>query len=420
MLTKQPKKYFLMYLFFMVSAAALGMLKLTIYAKLLSVEDFGLYSLVLSGYLFIMYAGSFGLNEALVKQGSIAYGRGDIKYIQELYGLAFLYSTFGVLFFFIMSSLLANIYIEDELIKKVFTLMGFLAFSTIEFNLVISYLRVNHKFVMFSFMLFMKSLLVIILTWYFAPIYGVNGVVTLEVIIFLLLAIITIYFNKPHFDYKRILRGHTLFKKTVKHGMPLMVSTVIKNLTLNIDRWVIAASLGISVLAKYAFAMILYQVSMVVIGFISTILGTKWLADFGRNSSLDRILNSIIKIMLIGFALSIALAWPIMSIISYIVDLYYPIYAGSDFKLTIIFVYFGVVFLLLVSLLDWIFIASSNERILLKFSLYSLIATALLIYYCYLVEADVYMYAFIFLVVRVFNLILGVVSIPSLLKSKVF
>ena len=204
------------------------MSKLTIYAKILSVQDFGIYSWVLSGYMFVMYAGSFGLNDALVKQGSIAFGKGEPEGTQELYGLAVLYSTFGVFIIASTTLVFAFLYAEDASVKQAFILMGILAFGTLEFNLVNSYLRVNHKFVTLSFMLFIKSGLVVLLAWYFAPRFGVNGVVILETAIFLLLAGTVLYFNRPNFDFKKILKGHVFFKKTIKHGMPIMVASVKK------------------------------------------------------------------------------------------------------------------------------------------------------------------------------------------------
>lgn len=416
---KKLNTTFTLYTFFMLGAAVLGMAKLTIYAKLLNVESFGLYSLVLSSYIFIMYAGSFGLSEALVKHGSMAYGRGDTKQINELYGVALIYGTSGILFGSLLILVFIGLFIEDSSITSMFLLMAALALSTFEFNLINSYLRVSHKFVMFSFMLFAKALLVIMLAFYIVPVWGVNGAVLIEMAVLVLLAVVSIYVSRPYFDYKIVLRDNFLFRRGVKHGFPVMLSTVIRNLTMSIDRWIIAISLGVVALGKYAFAMILFQAGMVGIGFISTILGTKWLAEFGKNSNLTKMLVNIKKIMLPIFILSFTLAWPFLSFILYLVDIYYPAYSYQNVTLTIVFVYFGVVFLSLSSLLDWLFIASSNEKILLKFSLYSLVLTTILMLFCYLFNAEIHIYAFVFLIVRMFNLLLSLVTIPSLLRCKV-
>jgi len=368
--------------------------------------------------MFVMYAGSFGLNDALVKQGSIAFGKGEPEGTQELYGLAVLYSTFGVFIIASTTLVFAFLYAEDASVKQAFILMGILAFGTLEFNLVNSYLRVNHKFVTLSFMLFIKSGLVVLLAWYFAPRFGVNGVVILETAIFLLLAGTVLYFNRPNFDFKKILKGHVFFKKTIKHGMPIMVASVIRNLTLNLDRWVMIGSLGVIALAKYAFAMIFYQAGMVGISFISTILGTRWLADYGRDASLDAMISKITQIMVVGSITALLVAWPVLTLISYVVELHYENYAGEDFNLTMVFIYFGVVFLTLSSLVDWLFIASSNEKILLKISLYSLAITIFLMVYCYLEAEKIYIYALVFLAVRVFNFTFSLICISRLLATK--
>jgi O-antigen/teichoic acid export membrane protein len=417
----QSKKQLFLYSFFMTGAAILGILKLTVYAKLLNVEDFGLYSLMMSGYLFIMYAGSFGLNEALVKKGSIAYGLGDFRLIKDMRDMALFCSTLGVFFFSFVALVFVQIFVDDDSMRSVLSLMGLLAIATLEFNLVSSYFRVNHKFVVFSQMLFIKSLLVVTLVWYVAPSFGVHGVVVLEVLVFLLLAFGVLFVDKARIDIGRVLlNGRLLFKNSIKQGLPVMVSTVIRNLTLNIDRWVIVATLGIVALAKYAFAMILYQATMVGIGFIGTVLGTKWLSEFGEDSDLGGMFAKIKKIMLTGSIVLITLAWPFLYLLLYVIDLYYPDYAAIDLTLTVIFIYFGSIFLMLTYALDWLFIASSNELILLRLSVYSLILTVFLIFFTYMAEAEIYIYAFIFLFVRLVNLSLSLFSVSRFLKLKVF
>jgi len=416
-MSKSTNQLFL-YSFFMAGAAILGMLKLTVYAKLLSVEGFGLYSLVISSYLFIMYAGSFGLNEALVKKGSIAYGREEFSFIVKLRDVAVLYSTLGVLFFSIITLILVQLFVEGDDIKNSLSLMGFLALATLEFNLMSSYFRVNHEFVLFSFMLFLKSLLVIILAWYIAPGFGVNGVILLEVFVFLFLASFSIYLSRFRPKLKRVYDAKSLFKEAVKQGLPIMSATVIRNLTLSLDRWVIVASLGVIALAKYAFAMILYQAAMVGIGMISTILGTKWLAQFGRDSNLDAMYMKIKEFMIIGSTILIVLSFPLLNLILYLVDFFYPNYSEMDVNLAIIFVYFGVIFLALAYLLDWVFIASSNEKLLIKFSLYSLLITVLLMFFCYWLQVSIWVYACMFLLIRAFNFLVLFQSLSSLLKTR--
>lgn len=414
-----PKLQFFLYAFFMVGAAILGMLKLTVYAKLLEVEEFGLYSLVLSSYLFVMYAGSFGLNEALVKEGSIAYGKKKFKRIRHIRDLALCYSSLGVIFVSFMILLCSWLFVQKAMFQDAVYLMIILAFATLEFNLVSSYVRVNHKFTLFSKMLFFKSLLVILLAWFIAPEFGVYGLVILESIIFIIFALFVLKIERVNIDFKRVFKANRHFRQAVKQGMPVMVSTVIRNLSLSLDRWVIVATLGLIALAKYAFAMILYQVAMVGIGFISTILGTRWLSSFGADSDLNRMFFKIKQIILFIGLVGVLLYWPFSILLNYTIDVFYPQYSDESVFVTVHLVYFGVILLTFTYLLDWLFIASSNEKILLKLSVFSLVLTAVFILYAYLMHAEIYIYAFIFLLVRAINLALCLFVVARFLKLKI-
>ena len=69
------------YLILMTFGTFLGFSKFILYSKLISVSEFGIYSLVISSYIFFVFFGGMGLQEGLLKKGSESYAVGDIKTI---------------------------------------------------------------------------------------------------------------------------------------------------------------------------------------------------------------------------------------------------------------------------------------------------------------------------------------------------
>ena len=74
-----------LYLAFMTVASFLGFSKFILYSKLISVSEFGIYSLVLSSYIFFVFFGGMGFQEGLLKKGSESYAVGDIKTIKAYF-----------------------------------------------------------------------------------------------------------------------------------------------------------------------------------------------------------------------------------------------------------------------------------------------------------------------------------------------
>jgi O-antigen/teichoic acid export membrane protein len=227
-------------------------------------------------YIFIVYFGSMGLNDALIKLGSKAFGQSKLNDVYDLHILAAVYGGIVTFVLGTLFSISIIIFLSDEDVSIVLALAGLLAFSALEFNLLNALLRVTHRFVFYSVLLFVKSLGIILLGWYLALDYGAFGVVLAEIIAFSLVFLVAYSMVVRSVSLKDILSRYELVIFAIRNGFPMMLANVVRNLALSADKWILASSLGVAAVGKYAFAMILYTISMFLLGFLTTVLGPRW------------------------------------------------------------------------------------------------------------------------------------------------
>ena len=74
-----------------------------------------------------------------------------------------------------------------------------------------------------------------------------------------------------------------------------------------IDRWFIAFALGAIALGYYSFSMIILTISMVLIGFLVTVKGPEWIADFHNhkdNRNLIKVNKTILTVLAVLILIS--------------------------------------------------------------------------------------------------------------------
>ncbi len=407
------------YSLFIALSAALGILKITIFAKLLGPEQYGLYALVLSIYIFIVYFGSVGLNDALMKLGSRKFGQSKLNEIYELYILSAVYGGVVTFLLGIIFSVFILIMFNDKNVSIVLMLAGLLALSALEFNLIDTLLRITHRFVFYSILLFVKSLFVILLGWYLLQDYGALGVILAEISAFSVVFFVTYVIVVKSISLKKILNNYELVIFAIQNGYPMMLTNVVRALALSSDKWVLAAALGISAVGKYAFAMILYTISMFILGFLTTVLGPKWLASYSKNNDIKALLYSVLRFSLAWFILLFVASFPAYFLFPIVLDNYFSEYSSSDTLLTMLIIYIGIMFLVPSFFLDWFFIAISFEKKILSITLSMLVISMALLGVCWYLELSIVAYAGVFTVARVY-VFLRYMRIVSLLKRQNF
>jgi len=396
----------LIYTFLYIASAILGVIKFSLFAKLLGTEQFGLYSLVLSIYVFIVYAGGMGLNESIIKLGSYAYGRGEFEQLYTIYSSSALFG--GIITVFIGAAFSLSIFlaIDNTELASALALSSLLAFAALQFNFFDAYLRASQKLLTYAFILVAKASLVILGGMSVAKAYGAYGVIVAESAVFLSISIISQYFFYSRYGIRASRFSWTLAKEAIRNGFPLMSSYLIRTVSLSLDKWLIASSLGLVALGKYSFAMIVYLAATLALGFLGTILGPKWLASFAVDRNALQLLRSTTKIIII-ISGSLALLLPLTYIITpLLIENFFPAFNEIEVFHSIIVIYISAIFLTPSIFLEWLYIAKSREKFIFRIYLYNFIFSVIVLTICWGFSLSIIYYALSFLASRVFTLII--------------
>lgn len=403
----------LVYTFLYVASAILGVIKFSLFAKLLGTEQFGLYSLVLSIYVFIVYAGGMGLNESIIKLGSYAYGRGEVEQLHTIYASSALFGGIIIVFIGAAFSLTIFLSIDNTELASALALSSLLAFAALQFNFIDAYLRASQKLLAYAFILVAKASLVILGGIVVAKSYGAYGVIVAESAAFLSISLISLYFLHSRYGIKVSHFSWMLAKESIRNGFPLMSSYLIRTVSLSLDKWLIASSLGLIALGKYSFAMIVYLAATLALGFLGTILGPKWLANFAIDKDALQLLRSTTKIITIisgGLALLLPLTYIITPLL---IENFFPAFNEIEVFHSIIVIYISAIFLAPSIFLEWLYIARSREKFIFKIYLYSFIFSVIVLIACWGFSLSIIYYALSFLASRVFTLMIYIFDLRA-------
>jgi len=412
---KIPPTHGFIYFALMSSAALLAVAKYAIFAKLLEPDDFGLYNLVLTTYVFIVYAGGGGLNEALIKLGAVAKGAGEPDLIYRLRDVSIIYAVLATTVLGFIFWIGMRWFVTDQATLNTLALAAPLSVAVVGYNLVDASLRANQQLLYFSSMLLLKAVILLVVGYYAATLWGSSGVVVAEILSFFVVAILYLQLGGRSFDARNLLGGRALLRKAVRNGLPLLASMFLRNASLAMDRWVVAMSLGLTAIGKYAFAMIIYLVALTGLGFLTNLLGPRWLAQYSRDRDVGGLYKRIRSVAGAIALLAAVLIAPFFWGVSVVLPIYYPKYVGADTTWTMVYVYIGVVLLVCSYLFDWLFIATSNESFLLRISLIALGLTAIAMGVAYAISLDLVGFAIMFLIVRVATAVMYVVGVRTII-----
>lgn len=402
----------LLYLSFMTLASFLGFFKFILYSKLISVSEFGIYSLILSSYIFFVFFGGMGLQEGLLKKGSESYAVGDIKTIKEYFlgALAFSIPFTGsvaiVIWIFLKYFFSANYEIVDIL-----GVTALMVLATILFNLIDAFLRAQQKFLLFAVALTLKNSIAISLGYLWASEYGVKGLIIAEIIGLLVPFFFLLYILINIKDIKLYKENHV--GSLISNGYKLMLTLVLRNISQFIDRWFIALSLGAILLGYYSFSMILLTISMVLIGFLATVKGPEWIAGFHNHKDIRILIQDVNKMVLKVLACLILVAPFLFLNIENMLITFNPNYAETIVIELIGIVYLAVLAVVPIYLYDWVFVAISKEGYLVKTNLLATVVSVILYLFLWFTKSDIVDFALAFLIIKILILFIYLKQIKS-------
>ena len=388
-----------MYMLFMSTASLMAFSKFLIFSKILSIQDFGIYSLVLSLYIFYVFIGGMGLQEGLLKKGSMSFAIDDHNSSKVFLASSIIASI--IISGIVAALLILVAFINVEILGtniQIFFLGFLLALATVLFGLLDSFLRSQQKFVLYSGILMLKNLSAIILGIFLAADYGVQGLIFAEFMSVLCIFIITLIYVFKIRNFA--LAQAKVAIKLIRHGYKVMLIMVVRNIALMADRWFIALAVGVTALGYYSFAMILFTISLVSVGFLVTMKGPIWIASFKSNNNIKNLIDNINQ--------WVWLIWLILTLFSPVIwfftddvlSLFYPQYANETvYSLTYI-IYLSLIAVIPIYLYDWAFIATSKEGILFNLNIFGSIMAILFYSVAWLMNASILVFALLFFAAR--------------------
>lgn len=394
-----------LYIFFMALGSFFAFSKILVFSKVLSVEDFGLYSLVLSIYIFYVFLGGLGLQDGLLKRSSMSFAVNDHKapVVYLTISIITSLSLWGVIALCSIIFYFSDLNSSEETLR--FFYVGFLlAIATILFDLVDAFLRSQQKFILFSVIYMFKNFSAIILGFFLASGYGAIGVILAEFICVLsifLLTIIPIIKFKNFYFYRL-----NVAKELIKNGYNVMFTKVLRNLSLLVDRWFIALAIGATGLGYYSFAMIILTISLVLVGFLLAVKGPIWISNYKQNSNPKNLINNISSWAALSLIVLIFFSPIVWLYLDDILVLLYPQYANETVIIISFVVYLSLMAVIPIYLYDLAFIATSREGDLFKINIAGSFMAILLYTVAWLINSNVIVFAVLFFISRVIILII--------------
>ncbi len=369
------KKKYVLYMFLVGCSALLSFSKFVLFANILGPSSFGTYSLVLTSYIFILYIGSLGLNEAVLKLGGVSFSKNNGAEFMRMRDLALFFGSLSLIIVSLIGYIVSMLLLEDQLIA-VFLFSGLMAIVAFQFNILDSYFRSQQKIIVFSAMLFFKSCLLLVMGVFGAELYGVNGVLLSELASFLIVFVLFLYYSGWG-GIPRLAGAWRDFKTLVSNGFLMLSSMFLRMLAVLMDRWAISMTLGVSSVGKYSFLMIFFQLGIILLALLTNVLGPRWLANYGKTGDADTLITSINSRCRMILLVATVLAVPLYLIFPYVMELNFPEYYDEDFIYSATCIYLGVTILCCTYLYDWLFIAVSREKLLTRISVVVLLSSFL-------------------------------------------
>ena len=401
------------YLALMTAASFLGFFKFILYSKLISVSEFGIYSLVLTSYIFFVFFGGMGLQEGILKKGSKSFAVGDINAIKAYFlaALAFSVPISGSAAIVLLIAVKC-VFPTNYEILDIFGVGVVMALATILFNLLDAFLRAQQKFLLFAAALTLKNSIAISLGYLWAIEHGVKGLVVAEITGLLVpfFALLFLLFRSK--DLKLYKEKHA--GSLISNGYKLMLTLVLRNVAQFIDRWFIAGALGVIALGYYSFSMIVLTIAMVLIGFLVAMQGPKWISEFQIHKDICYLITDVNKTILKALACLILVAPFFFLNIENILVSFNPEYAETIVIKLIGIMYLAVLVTIPIYLYDWIFVATSKEGALIKTNLLATAISVVLYFGLWFTSSDIIDFALVFLIIKILILVIYMKRIRSI------
>ncbi|MGB9748363.1 MAG: flippase [Candidatus Woesearchaeota archaeon] len=266
--------------FLIICTGFISYLVRILFARNLSVEEYGLFYAVFTFIFFFVFFREFGLTEGVLFFINKFLAKKDYKKIREYFYTALNFqlitSILFFAFFLLFSNFLTKHYFKNEFAKELIFILAFtfvihaiLYFFSFSFN-------IFQDFKLFKFLEFLEMLFVLAFAFFlfnFAPKQIVPAISYLLAFIFLSIITLILFFKRyPFLIGKKIIFSSKAMKELLKFSLPIFISTsgaVILNYT---DIILLTLLKGVKDVGFYNIAQPAFNIILVFIAPLSTIV----------------------------------------------------------------------------------------------------------------------------------------------------
>jgi O-antigen/teichoic acid export membrane protein len=287
----------------MGAASLIGLLKTAVFAKVLGVDDLGLYGVAVIVTQFGVHLSTWGILHALNNQLPLALGRGEAR-TPALIGRA----LGGVL---LCSALTGALYLAvvavvrpgSDGVRLALVLAVALVMSTTLFEFVLLLLRVERRLLPLGAMYLLRAAVATLLGAAAGSRWGFSGVVAVEVVTLLA---VTLTARGRWLKSIRVLRpNRPELRWLIARGAPLMLANLIVVSSATVDRVFVAVTLPDS-LGQYVFATIVVTAWLAVSGIVVQALAPRYLFEHGAGLQLAAVWAKSMRVIAMAAAAGLA------------------------------------------------------------------------------------------------------------------
>ena len=185
----------------------------------------------------------------------------------------------------------------------------------------------------------------------------------------------------------------------------MMLTSALRNFSLMLDRWFIALVGGATAVGYYSISMILLTVCMNLVGFMVTIKGPEWISNFESNKNVHTLIRNVNTIIRRALLVVLFVGPFLLLNIERALLIFNPAYANDVVFNIIIIVYLSLFTIVPIYLYDWVFVATSQEGLLIKINIWSTGISIFLYTLVWILEGGVEAFAAMFFMGKIITLV---------------
>lgn len=390
----------------MLGGMVLSFAKWIAFSGVMPPTEFGIYATVITTTAFLSFFGMFGLNEYLIKEGSLLAGKGRAH---EICAVRNQILAVGLLNSLVIISIGLSIALRIEvehLQPTEYLLISGILLVNVAFNIIDASLRAAMKFVDFAGMIFTRAALLVCMGLALAPHFGLSGVLFAEVCAGLI-ALITSVRSMP---FKRNLPPNSLRMGTLctflLKGRVFLGLQTSRYFSLTVDKWIVGWFAGAVALGHYSFVLITFLGFIAVAGLFNSVIIPKLIAKFGSDGDISALRRNIVRLCII-FLGAAALCAPLYLMVANLaIEHYYDQYAFDGMTWALAFIYIGSALHVAHHFFDSYFYSLSRQRELSVINALGLLSFVLLFLLANIPNSNVMYFSLAFMFAKAFLLLI--------------